>query len=232
MFKETIDKIKNEVYKIVNACGRNSEDIKILAVSKTHPIDIVKLSLEQGIEFIAENKVQEAESKIPYLKGLYREFHFIGHLQSNKINKLLSLKPDLIHSVDKLSTLYKLENALTKLNDCQEVLIEVNTSGEDSKNGITPNELSDFLREADKLKFIKIKGLMTIGTLTEDEVEIRRCFRQLKELFEFHKRINYINVEMKYLSMGMSGDYKIAIEEGSHIIRLGSIIYGNRNYSK
>lgn len=232
MFNEIISDIKTKVETYAKECGRKPEEIKILAVSKTHPAEIVKQSLLDGIENIAENKVQEAELKIPLLNGLYKEFHYIGHLQSNKINKLLKLNPDLIHSIDKISTAEKLNTACQAINRVQNILIEVNTSGEESKNGIDPILLEDFFVKISKLENLKIKGLMTIGTLTEDVNEIRRCFRQLKYLFDIHKLRNFENISLEYLSMGMSNDYKIAIEEGSNIIRLGSIIYGNRNYNK
>jgi hypothetical protein len=232
MYKEIIEKIKLEIEECTAKSGRHSDEVKLLAVTKTHPVEVIKASLDEGFEFIAENKVQEAEVKIPQLAGLYKEFHFIGHLQSNKINKLLSLNPDLIHSLDKLSTAEKLNKSLEKLNKKQAVLIEVNTSGEESKNGINPEDLSNFLEKIDLMDNIQVKGLMTIGALTNNEEEIRKCFRLLKSLFEEHKNKQYQNCEMKYLSMGMSNDFKIAISEGSNIIRLGSIIYGYRNYTK
>ena len=214
------------------ACDRQQDEVKLLAVTKTHSCEAIKTALENGIEFIAESKVQEAEFKIPELAGMYKEFHFIGHLQSNKINKLLSLKPDLIHSIDKLSTAEKLNQALRDLNRKQDILIEVNTSGERSKNGIEPEYLSELMKQIEDLEYINVKGLMTIGAFTDDEKIVRRCFRCLRELYEKEKRKKYLSIQMLYLSMGMSSDFKIAIEEGSNILRLGSVLFGERKQIK
>jgi len=218
--------IRDEINKCAIACGRVPEEIKLLAVTKTHSIDVIKKALASGIEYIAESKVQESEEKIPALEGLYKEFHFVGHLQSNKINKLLAMKPTLIHSIDKFSTAERLNKAVTTHN--VDILIEINTSGEESKNGIKPSDAAELIKQIDDLEFVNVKGLMTIGALTDDEKTIRKCFVTLKELFEKEKSRNYFSTEMKYLSMGMSSDYKIAIQEGSNIVRLGSIIFGER----
>lgn len=232
MLKLNIQNIKEDIKECCLKCNRKVEDIKLLAVSKTHPVDIIQDALQNGIEYIAENKIQECELKLPSLKGRYKEFHFIGHLQSNKINKLLALNPDLIHSIDKLSTAEKLNNALKKINKVQNILIEVNTSGEESKNGVSPDDVNELIKRIDDLEFLRIKGLMTIGALTEEENKIRSCFKLLREIFEKEKMNNFNFTKMESLSMGMSGDYKIAIEEGTHIIRLGSIIFGNRIYTQ
>ena len=232
MIINRIDRLKQEIAECVLACNRRLDEVKLLAVTKTHSVDIIKNALCNGIEFIAESKVQEAEQKIPQLDGLYKEFHFIGHLQSNKINKLLCMKPVLIHSIDKFSTAEKLNQALKLINQEQDILIEVNASGEDSKNGVDPKNLSEILKQIDDLEYINIKGLMTIGAFTADERIVRKSFIYLRELFEKEKGKNYSSAQMVYLSMGMSSDFKIAIEEGAHILRLGSVLFGERNYTK
>ena len=214
------------------ACNRQLEDVKLLAVTKTHSVETIRTALENGIEYIAESKVQEAEQKIPKLVDCYKEFHFIGHLQTNKINKLLSLKPILIHSIDKFSTAEKLNQASRNINRTQDILIEVNTSCEDNKNGVNPKDLSELIRQIDDLEYIKVKGLMTIGANTIDEKCIRKCFIKLRELFEKEKGKNHYSTQMLVLSMGMSSDFKIAIEEGSNILRLGSVLFGEREYNK
>ena len=232
MLEIQIQRIRNEIYECALACNRKMEEIKIIAVTKTHPISLIKEVLENDIDFIAESRVQDAEEKIPKLVGLYEEFHFIGQLQSNKINRLLELRPTLIHSVDNFTTAKTISNFSKKRDIVQDILIEVNTSGEASKIGIKPSECSELIKRVKDLENVKIKGLMTIGAFVEDDEVIRKCFITLRELFEKEKTKNKSTVEMKYLSMGMSSDFKLAIQEGSNMLRLGSILFGERNHHK
>ena len=232
MLKENILRIQNEIVQCALSVGRDATSIKLLAVSKTHSADIVRSALSFGIDFIAESRVQECEQKLPALVGLYKEFHFVGHLQSNKINKLLSFRPTLIHSIDKYSTAEKLNNALAHFDFTQDILIEVNTSGEASKHGCHPSDIYELLERIDQLDKIRVKGLMTIGRLTNDTEQIRDCFKSLRESFETAKTRNYHHCSMEYLSMGMSDDFQIAIAEGSNILRVGSAIFGHRDYQK
>jgi len=235
-FKMQIEKIKNEIYECALSCNRDPKDIKIIAVTKSQPVCLIKEVIENGIDFIAENRVQDAEIKIPELKGLYKEFHFIGHLQTNKINKLLSLCPTLIQSVDSFSTANKLNAAMSSLNKNPnttlkekkqiDILIEVNTSFEMTKNGVHPSECSTLIKQIEDLEFVRVKGLMTIGAFTTNEKIVRKCFITLRDLYENERRRSPNT--MHYLSMGMSSDYKIAIQEGANMIRLGSLIF-NKN---
>lgn len=228
--QENIEHIRSRINTVAERSGRKSNEIKLLAVTKTRTIAEIEESLKCGIEYIGENKVQESENKIPSLEGKYKEFHFIGHLQSNKINKLMPLKPVLIHSIDKFSTARKLNNHLKKNSLQQDILIEVNTSGEESKFGVSPPETVSLIRAISQLENIKIKGLMTIGLFTTDTTKIRDCFVKLRQLFNEVRALEISNIEMKYLSMGMTNDFEIAIEEGANIIRIGTAIYGARNY--
>ena len=227
---ENIEIVRERIYNVAIKANRDPKDIKLLAVTKTRSIEIIEEALSNNIEFIGENKVQEAEDKIPFLTGKFKEFHFIGHLQSNKINKLMKLKPTLIHSIDKYSTANKLNNHLTQHSITQDILIEVNTSDEVNKFGITPPETIPLVKAISKLENINIKGLMTVSMFTHDEKIIRRSFIKLRELFNEIKAAEIPNVEMKYLSMGMTNDFEIAIEEGANIIRIGTAIFGARNY--
>jgi len=227
---KNIELIRERINKAAIKANRDSKDIKLLTVTKTRSIETIEEALSYNIEFIGENKVQEAEDKIPFLKGKFKEFHFIGHLQSNKINKLMKLKPTLIHSIDKYSTAEKLNNFLKQHSMTQDVLIEVNTSNEESKFGATPNEVIRLIKSISQLENIKIKGLMTVGEFVADETVIRKCFIKLRELFNEIKTAEILNVEMKFLSMGMTNDFEIAIEEGANIIRIGTAIFGARNY--
>ena len=227
---KNIEIIRERINKAAIKANRDPIDIKLLAVTKTISIEIIDEALSNNIEFIGENKVQEAVDKIPFLKGKFKEFHFIGHLQSNKINKLMKLKPNLIHSIDKFSTANKLNNYLKEYSITQDILIEVNTSGEENKFGITPDETIPLVKAISKLENIKIKGLMTVGIFTSNEKLVRDCFIKLRKLFNEIKTAEIPNVEMKYLSMGMTNDFEIAIEEGANILRLGTAIFGARNY--
>ena len=222
-----IEEVEQRIVKAAERSGRKRSDIKLLAVTKTHGLDVIKAALSAGIEYIGENKVQEAETKIPLLKGLYEEFHYIGHLQSNKINKLLSLNPALIHSVDNLHLAEKLNTRLAAINRIQDILLQVNTSGEESKFGVTPEaaaELAGKILEYDNLNLI---GLMTIGRFTEDEMELRASFSLLRSLKEQLSK-EYSELELKWLSMGMSNDFEIAVDEGANLLRLGTVFFGAR----
>ena len=227
---ENIEKLNKRIENTAGKVKRDPSEIKLLAATKTHPIPIIEEALKHGIEYIGENRIQEAEEKIPFLKNKIQEFHFIGHLQSNKIKKLMKLEPALIHSIDKLTTARKLNEHLGELQKKQDILIQVNTSAEISKFGIDPQETMPFVREIAKLENLQIMGLMTIGMFTSDETIIRKCFQTLRSLFEEIKRENIPGVKMKFLSMGMTDDFEIAIEEGANIIRIGSAIFGARNY--
>jgi len=220
------EKINNTCLKI----GRDPQEIKLLAVTKTQSVEIIDSALESGITCIGENKIQEAEIKLPQIKNKYSEFHYIGHLQSNKIKKLMTLKPDLIHSIDSISTLSKLNEHLKKENRTQKILVQVNTSGEQSKFGLKPESVKEFILQAKNFNNIQIKGLMTIGMFTENLDLVRACFKTLRELFFEIKNYESDNIEMKYLSMGMTNDYVAAIEEGANILRIGSAIFGSRKY--
>lgn len=225
---ENIANVRKRIKEAAKRAGSEADSIKLLAVTKTHPVITISQALKAGIEYIAENKVQEAEEKIPFLKGRYKEFHFVGHLQSNKIKRLMKLEPKLIHSIDTYSTAEKLNKYLNKLNQTQNILIQVNTSYEESKFGVEPDKALALIEKISRLKQIKIRGLMTIGKFSPVEAEVRKSFRKLSEIFQKAKNIE--KVEMKYLSMGMTNDFEIAIEEGANLVRIGTAIFGQREY--
>lgn len=228
---ENIQNLKNRIEKVTSKIGKTPAEVKLIAVSKTRTVEEIERALENGIDLIGENKVQESEKKIQKLKDKYREFHFVGHLQSNKIKKLMPLKPAMIHSIDKFSTAKKLDKFIKKNNLAkQKILIEVNTSGEKTKFGTKPDQTISLVKQISQLPNLKIMGLMTIGIFSSDEDKIRKCFKQLSSLFTTIKNKNISNVQMQYLSMGMTNDFEIAIEEGANIIRIGTYIFGQRNY--
>ncbi len=228
--KENIIAVNSRIAEAANRTGRSPEDIKLVVVTKTRSISIIESAIDFGIKYIGENRVQEAKQKIPLLQDKINEFHFIGHLQTNKIRKLLALKPDLIHSIDNLKTATKLNDHMLELGLIQEILIQVNTSGEDTKSGVEPDLAIGLVKNVSSLSNIKIMGLMTIGLLTSNQSRIRDCFRRLHDLAAEIREKKISNTEMKYLSMGMTDDFEIAIEEGANIVRIGSAIFGPRSY--
>jgi len=229
IISENLKRIKQQIKETALSCGRKPEEIKLVVVTKKHSIDEIQRAIDAGVEYIGENQVQETDRKLPFLKN-YREFHFIGHLQTNKIRRLLSLKPVLIHSLDKLSTAEKLNSVANELKIIQDVLIQVNVSHEDTKNGISTGDCHSFIKETSNFSSIRVKGLMTVGMNTENELLVRKGFRLLKDLFDDLRKSELKNCEMVYLSMGMSNDFVPAITEGANILRIGSAIMGERVY--
>ncbi len=226
MIKQTLDKVADKLSRL----GRSASDATVIAVTKTQPVEAVETALQNGIGHIGENKVQEALRKIPMLAVPYQGFHFIGHLQSNKINNLLSLKPLLIQSIDSLYIARELNRSLGHKNLTQDILIQVNTTAEETKTGVSFANAEEMIWQIAALPCLRIKGLMTIGLMSIDPERTRPYFTQLRELSAAITKHQIPGVEMKYLSMGMSDDYLVALEEGSNMLRLGSALFGPRNY--
>ncbi|MGE8536561.1 MAG: YggS family pyridoxal phosphate-dependent enzyme [Chryseobacterium sp.] len=219
--------------RIKNACeksGRNIDEVKLLLATKTVSADHIKIALENGQALIAENKVQELKEKYEGLKNTPHENHFIGHLQTNKIKDILKYGVTCVQSLDRLELAEKLHQRLLTENRTMNVLIQVNTSNEESKFGIDPSEAIELTRKISHYSTLKIKGLMTIGLFSAETEKIRECFKILKNLQQDIIRENILNVEMKELSMGMSGDLETAIEEGATIVRVGTAVFGPRIY--
>lgn len=217
--------------RICNACkraGRDRGEVTLIAVSKTKPVKMLEACIANNICVFGENKVQELCEKYEVLpKNLH--WHMIGHLQRNKV-KYITDKVDLIHSVDSLRLAEAIsEDAVKKGNDVN-ILIEVNVAQEDSKFGISVEETEQLVRQISTLPNIYIKGLMTIAPYTENPEDNRQIFRTLKQLSVDIGRKNIDNVFMSVLSMGMTGDYEVAIEEGATMVRVGTGIFGERNY--
>jgi len=225
--KERLEEVENRIRKSADRAGTDRSQIKLLAVTKTHSVEDIKEALAAGLEYIGENKVQEAETKIPLLTGLYKEFHYIGHLQTNKINKLLNLNPSLIHSIDNLHLAEKLNTRLAATSKIQDILLQVNTSGEESKFGVTPEAAAELAGNILEYENLNLIGLMTIGRFTENEKELRASFSLLRSLQEQLIR-EYPELKLKWLSMGMSNDFEIAVDEGANLLRLGTVLFGAR----
>lgn len=219
--------------RIENACinaGRNPKEVKLLMATKTVSTDRIKIALQTGQTLIAENKVQEVKEKYEDLKNIPHTSHFIGHLQTNKIKDILKYGVQCVQSIDRLDLAEKLHQKLLAEEREMNILIQVNTSNEESKFGVSPENTLDLVKEISTLSTLKIKGLMTIGLFSSDEERVRTCFQLLKSLQQKITNLNLPNVEMKELSMGMSGDLEIAIQEGATIVRVGTAIFGERIY--
>lgn len=228
--KENLDSINLKIEDIVSKQGRKLEDITLIAVSKTIEIDRINEAISLGATELGENKVQEIESKFGNLIGS-PNIHMIGHLQTNKVKYIID-KVKLIHSLDRMSLAEEIEKRAKNKNLTIDTLVQVNVAEEESKFGMKLEEVKDFLKELEKFENLRVKGLMTIAPFDEDKEKVRYVFKELKNLFEDIKSQEFKNVEMKYLSMGMTNDYEVALEEGSNMVRIGTGIFGKRDYSK
>ncbi len=207
--------------------GRQLEDITLVAVSKMVPPAKINEAITAGIRIIGENKFQEAQQKFNEVEKV--SWHMIGHLQTNKVKYAIKLF-DLIQSVDTYHLAQEINKRAGKNEKKVPVLIEVNTSGEESKYGCNPEEAEDLVFRVSQLPSVEVKGLMTIGLFSEDPALVRPCFIKLREIFENLKTQNIPNVKIDTISMGMSADFELAIEEGSNMVRIGTAIFGPRNY--
>ncbi|OWP85622.1 YggS family pyridoxal phosphate enzyme [Flavobacterium covae] len=233
MTEEILKNINIIKERINNACkqnNRNPDEIKLLLATKTVSAERIKIALSTGSKLIAENKVQELKEKYESLKEISHINHFIGHLQTNKIKEILKYDVSCIQSLDHLDLAEKLHQRLQLENKTIDVLIQINTSREESKFGINPNNARNFIEKVAQFNTLKIKGLMTIGLFSAETDKVRDCFRLLKNIQEEIIALDIPNVEMKELSMGMSGDLETAIAEGATIIRIGTAIFGERAY--
>jgi hypothetical protein len=217
-------RIAGEIDEEVSRRGGNPGDVTIVAVSKTVTAEVVREAIGAGLRIFGENRVQEAKSKIDELGGNY-SFHLVGHLQSNKARDAVKLF-ELIHSIDKDGTAARVDEEARRIGKVQKVLVQVNTSGEDTKSGVAPADAEGLCRAVLGLRNIELTGLMTIGPFTDDEKLIRASFVLLRELRD---GINLaLGCAMVDLSMGMSSDYRIAVQEGATIVRIGTSIFGQR----
>ncbi len=233
MNEEILQNIAVIQERINNACkenGRNRNDVKLLLATKTVPAERIKIALQAGQTLIAENKVQELKEKYEALKDVPHSNHFIGHLQTNKIKDLLKYDVSCFQSLDRLDLAEKLHQRLLFENKTIEVLIQVNTSFEESKFGASPDNAIELVKQVAQLETLKIKGLMTIGLFSAETKKVRKCFGLLKDIQQQIIALEIPNVEMKELSMGMSNDLETAIAEGATIIRVGTAIFGQRIY--
>jgi pyridoxal phosphate enzyme (YggS family) len=221
---ENLESVREKIAAAADRAGRNSSEIELVAVSKTHPAEIIREAVEAGQELFGENRVQEALAKIPLLSGKLR-WHLIGHLQSNKIRKALP-HFELIHGVDSLDLARDIDRIAAEEGVFPRILLEVNVSGEGSKHGFEPAALERHLEELLALPRLQIEGFMTMAPLAPEAEASRPHFRSLRELRD--RLAQQAGISFPTLSMGMSGDYAVGIEEGATLVRVGSAIFGSR----
>lgn len=223
---ENLSRIQDRIAAAAVRVGRNPNSIELVAVSKTKPVSLIVEAIEAGITHIGENRVQEAQSKYPQIDHPVK-WHLVGHLQRNKVKQALQIF-DLIHSVDSPRLLAEIDRRSAESNRTTEILIQVNTSAEPSKFGLEPDQTLEFIESAQSYTHIRIKGLMTIGAFLPDPEAVRPMFVLLRQLREKIIAQQFPNVEMNTLSMGMTNDFEVAIEEGANLIRVGTAIFGER----
>ena len=226
------EKLKEVKENIEGAKAKRSPDkqheVRLIAVTKNHDVQAMREAIDAGVTDIGENRIQEAKEKFATLDRDVT-WHLIGHLQTNKAKQAVKIF-DLIHSVDTLHLAEAINNAAAGINKVQKVLIQVNLAKEDSKSGVYVEELADLLHKVDELPNLQLMGLMCIAPNYDDVEECRPLFAKMYEIFQKVKEITFTTANILYLSMGMTHDYEIAVEEGANMIRVGTGIFGPRQY--
>lgn len=227
--RDNLNNINERIEQALIRSGRK-DNVHLIAVSKTVEVERIREAIEAGVTDIGENKVQELDFKISQLKDSVN-YHMIGYLQTNKVKYIVD-KVKLIHSLDRMSLANEIQKRAEQKGIIVDTLIEINAAGEESKAGMKMEEVLPFIESILDFKNIRIKGLMTVAPNTEDELLLRNVFRAIYNLKEDISKRNYEGVFMDYLSMGMSNDFETAIEEGSNMVRVGTGIFGKRNYQE
>lgn len=225
---DNIKIIEEKIHKACEKAGRKREDVLLLAVSKTIEVPVIMEAVEFGVKELGENKPQEINRKYLEIPGV--KWHQIGHLQTNKVKYIID-KVCLIHSLDSVKLAQEIDKRAKAKGITMDVLVEINIADEESKHGVTYNEAESLALEVSKFENLRVKGLMCVAPFTDDPEDNRKYFKKMYKLFVDIKGKNYDNIDMEYLSMGMTNDYEIAIEEGSNIVRIGTGIFGARNYN-
>lgn len=226
--KENLDIIRKRITSAAIACGRDPLSVKLVAVSKTRTTDDIRAAAQAGAFLFGENYVKEAVEKIEYLPDLDVSFHYIGHLQSNKAKVAVRLF-DIIHSVDSLGLAIEIDKHAKKQGKIQKILVQVNTGMEQSKSGVYDTDLEKLIRNISALENVSVRGLMTIPPFDADPETVRPFFRSLRLASEKIRQLGLSTISMDELSMGMTGDFETAIEEGATLVRIGTAIFGERS---
>ncbi|MBR4549355.1 MAG: YggS family pyridoxal phosphate-dependent enzyme [Oscillospiraceae bacterium] len=228
---ENVAQIKETIAQAARAAGRDPAEVRLVAASKMNDADRVRKAIAAGVEICGENRVQEMMEKNALGAYAGAELHFIGHLQKNKVKQVVGLA-SLIHSVDSTELLAVIDRCAAARGLVQDVLLEVNIGGEASKSGFAPDEIPAALENASKFGSVRVRGLMAIPPVCVAPEENRPFFLRMKQLFVDNGRKKYDNVSMDFLSMGMSGDYPVAISCGANLVRVGTALFGARDYSR
>ena len=229
MLETQLKEVEAKIQAACDRAGRKREEVTLIAVSKTKPIEMLQEAYDLGVRVFGENKVQEITAKYDALPDDIH-WHMIGHLQTNKVKYIID-KVSMVHSVDSVRLAEAIEKEAAKKDICMPVLIEVNVAGEESKFGLSVEEVLPFLEEISSYEHLQVKGLMTIAPFVANPEENREVFQKLKKLSVDIAAKNINNVNMSVLSMGMTNDYQVAVEEGATMVRVGTGIFGERDYS-
>ena len=229
LIRENLEEVRSNITKACDRAGRGEKDVTLIAVSKTKPVEMLKEAYDLGCRDFGENKVQEMTAKMEVLPKDIR-WHMIGHLQTNKVKNIVG-KVYMIHSVDSFHLAEAISNEAIKKNTIVNILIEVNVAREESKFGVLEEEVIPLLERISTLPGISVKGLMTIAPYVENSEDNRQYFVKLRQLAVDIKSKNIDNIHMDLLSMGMTGDYTVAVEEGATYVRVGTGIFGLRQYN-
>lgn len=228
--KKNLDMIRGEIAETAQQCGRSADDVLLVAVSKTRTPEEINVAIDAGVTDIGENKVQEIMDKFDAVKPV--KWHMIGHLQTNKVKYIID-KVCMIHSVDSLKLAEEIDKRAAQHGLIMDILIQVNSAMEESKFGITTEETGAMIESIlENCPNIRIRGLMCIAPFEDNPDDAREYFAEVKKLYDKYGRLDNPRIDFKYLSMGMSNDFEVAIEEGSTLIRVGTSIFGVRDYSK
>jgi len=227
---ENIEEVRKQIRAAAERSGRDYNDITLMAVTKTFPAEAINAAFKSGITLFGENRVQELLEKLPQLDMTGRSAHLIGHLQTNKVKYIID-KVDMIESLDSLRLAKEIDKQAAKVGKVMDVLVEINIGMEASKSGIPAQQLPEFLDALKEFKNIRVKGLMAIPPFFENKENTRPYFAEMRKLFVDNMAKKSDNIDMTILSMGMSSDFDVAIEEGATLVRVGTKIFGKRNYT-
>lgn len=228
--KKNLETVRGKIDEAAEACGRNGDDVLLVAVSKTRSPEEINIAIDAGVTDIGENKVQEIMDKYYSIKPV--RWHMIGHLQTNKVKYIID-KVDMIHSVDSIKLAGEIDRRAGAANRTMDILVQINPAEEESKFGVTVQQAGDLVREIlEKCENIRIRGLMSVAPIVENMRDVKPYFDAVKAKYDELAEIQHPRLDFKYLSMGMSGDYPVAIEAGSNLVRVGSAIFGERDYAQ
>ena len=228
--RSNLTKVHDRIRAAAEGAGRQEEDVLLVAVSKTRTPEEINIAIEAGVTDIGENKVQEIMDKYDAVRPV--KWHMIGHLQTNKVKYIID-KVDMIHSVDSLKLAKEIDKRAAAHGLTMDILVQINPADEDSKFGVSLGQTRELIEEIlAACEHIRIRGLMSVAPIAEDPEDVRVYFEEVRKQYDEYSRIEHPNLDFRYLSMGMSHDFEVAISAGSNLVRVGSAIFGARDYSK